>query len=65
MFSNDACKVIARQSEEYTWKDVHGLDEEMDGMTITALTLQRLWPHLKVDMYSKNWCSQEDDPCTV
>jgi hypothetical protein len=31
----------------------HGLDEEMDGMTITALTLWHLQPHHKVDMYSK------------
>ncbi len=53
MLSDDACKVIEHQSEEYTWTDVSGLDEEMDGMTILALVLWRLQPHHKVDMYSK------------
>ncbi len=53
MLSDNAHKVIEHQSEEYTWKDMNGLDEKMDGMTITALTLWRLWPHHKVDMYSK------------
>jgi hypothetical protein len=42
MLSNDACKVIECQSDEYTWKDANGLDEEMDGMTITALILRCL-----------------------
>ena len=42
MLCDDACKVIECQSEECTWKDMNGLDEEMDGMTITALTLWRL-----------------------
>jgi hypothetical protein len=53
MLFDDAPKVIECQSEEYTWNDMNGLDEEMDGMTITALTLQHLRPHHKVDMYSK------------
>jgi hypothetical protein len=53
MLSDDVCKVIERESEEYTWKDMNGLNEEMGGMTITALTLQCLQPHHKVDMYSK------------
>jgi hypothetical protein len=39
MLSDDACKVIECQSEEYTWKDSTGLDKEMDGMTILALIL--------------------------
>jgi hypothetical protein len=39
MLSNDACKVMKHQSDEYTWKDANGLDEVMDGMTITALIL--------------------------
>jgi hypothetical protein len=42
MLSDNAHKVIEHQSEEYTWKDMNGLDEKMDGMTITALTLWRL-----------------------
>jgi hypothetical protein len=45
--------VIERQSNEYRWKDANGIDEEMDGMTITALILWRLHPHHKVDMYSE------------
>jgi hypothetical protein len=53
MLSDDACKVIERQSEEYTWKDMNGLNEEMDGTTIIAITLQHLQPHHKVDVYSK------------
>jgi hypothetical protein len=53
MLSDDACKVNERQSEEYMWKDMNGLDEEMDGMTITTLALWRLQPHHKVDMYFK------------
>ncbi len=48
---DDACKVIECQSEEYMWKDMNGLDEEMDGMTITALTHWHLPPHHKVNMY--------------
>ncbi len=27
MLTDDACKVIKRQSNEYTWKDMNGLDE--------------------------------------
>ncbi len=53
MLTDDARKVIKRQSTEYTWKDMNGLDEEMDGMTIVALILKRLCPHHKVDMYSE------------
>jgi hypothetical protein len=53
MLSDDACKVIERQSEEYTWKDMNGLNEEMDGTTIIVITLQHLPPHHKVDIYSK------------
>jgi hypothetical protein len=39
MLSDDARKVIAGQSEEYTWTEENGLDEEMDDMTILALIL--------------------------
>jgi hypothetical protein len=53
MLSNDAPKVIKHQSEEYTWNDANGLDEEMNGMTITALILWHLHPHHKVAMYSE------------
>jgi hypothetical protein len=53
ILSDDACKVIESQSEEYMWKEMNGLDEEMDGMTITTLTLWCLQPHHKVDIYSK------------
>ncbi len=53
MISDDACKVIERQSEEYTRTDSTGLNGEMDGMTILTLILRRLQPHYKVDMYSK------------
>ena len=53
MLSDDARKVIAGQSEEYTWTDENGLDKEMDGMTILALILWCLRPHYKVDMYSE------------
>jgi hypothetical protein len=53
LLSNDAQKVIERQSDEYTWKDPNGVDEEMDGMTIAAIVLWHLCPHHKVDMYSE------------
>jgi hypothetical protein len=53
MLSYDACKVFERQSDDYTWKDANGLDEEMECMTITALILWHLRPHHKVDMYFK------------
>ncbi len=53
MLFNDACKVIKHQSDEYTWKDANGLNEEMDGMTITALILWHLQPHHKVAMHSE------------
>jgi hypothetical protein len=42
MLSDDACKVIERQSKEYTWTNSTGLDEEMDGMTILTLLIWRL-----------------------
>jgi hypothetical protein len=42
ILSDDACKVIERQREEYTLTDASGLDKEMDGMTILALILWRL-----------------------
>ena len=42
MLSDDAHKVIERQSKEYTWTNADGFDEEMDGMTILALILQHL-----------------------
>ncbi len=50
MLTDDARKVIKCQSNQYTWKDMNGLDEEMDGMTIVALILKRLCSHHKVDM---------------
>ncbi len=53
MLTDDAHQVIEQQSDEYTWSDLAGLDEEMDGMTIVALVLCRLCPHHKVDMYAK------------
>jgi hypothetical protein len=53
MLSNDACKVIKCQSDEYTWKDANGLNEEMDGMIITALILWCLQPLHKVDIHSE------------
>jgi hypothetical protein len=43
----------SHQSDEYTWSDLAGLDEEMDGMTIVALVLHRLCPHHKVVRYAK------------
>jgi hypothetical protein len=39
MLSDYARQVIERQSDEYSWTDKDGLDEEMDGMTILALIL--------------------------
>jgi hypothetical protein len=53
LLTDDACQVIECQSEFYTWTDSNGLDKEMDSLTITALILQRLCPHHKVDMYSE------------
>jgi hypothetical protein len=43
--------VIEHQSNEYTWKDANRVDEEIDGITITALILWHLCPHHKVDIY--------------
>jgi hypothetical protein len=65
MLSDDARKVIERQSKEYTWTDTNGLNKEMDGMTILALILRRLRPHYKVDHVFRNWCSQANDHCAV
>jgi hypothetical protein len=45
MLTVDVHQVIECQSEEYTWYDLAGLDEEMDSMTIVALVLRRLCPH--------------------
>jgi hypothetical protein len=53
MRTDDARQVIECQLDEYTWSDLAGLDEEMDGMTIVALVLHCLRPHHKVDMYAK------------
>jgi hypothetical protein len=53
MLTDNACQIIKRQSDEYTWGDLAGLDEEMDGMTIVALILRCLHPHHKVDMYAE------------
>ncbi len=39
MLSDDARQVIERQSNKYSWTDLAGFDEEMDGMTIFALVL--------------------------
>jgi hypothetical protein len=53
MLSDDACKVIECQFEEYTWYDNTGPDEEMDGQIILALILKHLRPHYKVNMNSE------------
>ncbi len=52
MLSDDARQVIERQSYEYSWTDLAGLDEEMDGMTISAHVHCCLCPHYTVDMYA-------------
>jgi hypothetical protein len=53
MLTDDARQVIERQLDKFTWSDLAGLDEEMDGMTIVALVLRCLCPHHKVDVYAK------------
>ncbi len=53
MLSDDAHQVIERQLGGYSWTDLAGLDEEMDGMIILALILCGLHPHHKVDMYAE------------
>jgi hypothetical protein len=54
MLTNEACQVIERQSDFFTWKDPTGTeDKEMDGSTIVALILQCLHPHHKVNMYAE------------
>ncbi len=53
MLTDDARQVIKCQSDEYTWSDLAGLDEEMDDMTFVALALRHLCPHHKVDMYAE------------
>jgi hypothetical protein len=53
MLTDCACQVIERQVGEYTWRDLSGLDKEMDGMTILALVIRHLRPHHKVDMFAE------------
>ncbi len=65
MLSDDACKLIKNQSDEYTWKDANGPNEEMDGMTVTVLTLWHLRPHHKMDMYSGIGAVKKNYNCAV
>ncbi len=53
ILSDDTCQVIEHQLDKYSWTDLAGLDEERDGMTISALVLCCLCPLHKVDMYAE------------
>ena len=61
MLSDDACKEIKDQSqrEEYTWKDANGLDEEMDGMTITACHVRSRHLLLRLGSDGIVWLNQQ------
>jgi hypothetical protein len=66
LLSNKAQKVIERQSNEYTWKDANGVDEEMDGMTIIALA-QKVIEHQSNEYTWKdaNGVDEEMDGMTI
>jgi hypothetical protein len=54
MLTDGARQVIKRQAEEYTWKDLSGLDEETDLMTILTLVIRCLSPHHKMECTPKS-----------
>jgi hypothetical protein len=47
-----ACKAIEKQSSLYTWVTTDRKEEELDGLTIFALSLARICPNFKGDMYA-------------
>jgi len=46
-----ARQAVEQLKELYTWCTPDGKEEEMDGLTILAIVLNRVRPHYKVDMY--------------
>ena len=42
---------IEQFSQLYTWTNLDGKDEEMDGLTVLALVINHIRPHYKVNMY--------------
>ena len=46
-----ARQTIEQLKKLYTWVTPDGKEEEMDGLTILAIILNRIRPHYKVDMY--------------
>jgi hypothetical protein len=48
---DSAPQAIKQKSDLYTWSNLDGDKEEVDGLTILALILGRIHPNFKVDMY--------------
>ncbi len=46
-----ACQAVEQHMGLYTWCTPDGKEEEMDGLTILAIVLNRIRPHYKVNMY--------------
>ncbi len=53
LLTDSARQAIEQQSKLYTWANLSGREEEVDGQTILALILARIRPNYKVDMYSE------------
>jgi hypothetical protein len=51
---DSACQAIKQKSHLYTWSNLDGDEDEVDGLTILALILgQEICPNFKVDMYAE------------
>jgi hypothetical protein len=53
LLSNSACHAIEHNSDIYMWSTLDGIDKEVDGLTLLALILGRIYPNFKVDMYAE------------
>ncbi len=52
LLTDSACQAIEQQGSLYIWISASQTDEEVDGLTILALILARIWPNFEVDMYA-------------
>jgi hypothetical protein len=53
LLTDSAHQAIEQQSSIYTWISQSGNKEEVDGLTILALILARIFSNFKVDMYAE------------
>jgi hypothetical protein len=53
LLSESARQAIEQNSSIYTWSNVEGDEEEVDGLMVFALILGRIRPNFKVDMYAE------------